>query len=166
MLSELAESIREIISKIPGYISVISSEFQGSSRKTKIIISVCIGVVAIFLIGQMFRGPSKRITKKSLRLRSLTQKDINGDVWTLSLVSGQPTPKKAVDGSKPGAPITVTPDVKSTRNMLSIGIDAEGQGGEKYVAAAIKNGNWPAPPTFKVVNEAGKIIGEGRFKYG
>ncbi len=166
MLNELKEFIGEVISNVPGYMRIITSEFLESSLKTKIIISICAGVVAILLLGQLFSGPAPLATKKNIGLRSLTKNDTNGDEWVLAIVRGQPVSKLAQSESKPGEPVSVTLDVQVTGKVLSIGLIVQGQAGEKYVAGAIKNGKWLPAPTFIVVNEAGKIIGKGQFEYG
>ncbi|MBW8035032.1 MAG: hypothetical protein FVQ79_05195 [Planctomycetes bacterium] len=165
-MSELTDSIVEILSRLPGYMRIIASGFLESSRKTKIIISVCAGIVAILLLGQLLSGPASSPTKKSIGLRSLTQKDSNDDEWSLALVRGQVVSQLSKNGAKPGTPVTVIPDVQVTDKGLSIGLIVEGQVGEKYVGAAVKNGKWPPAPTFKVVDEAEKIIGQGQFEYG
>lgn len=166
MLSELAKSISEVMSRLPGYMRIVASEFLESSRKTKITISICAGVVAILLLGQLFSGPPPLPTKKSIGLRSLTKNDTNGDEWVLALVRGQPVSQLAESGVKPGEPVSVTLDVQVAGKVLSIGLIVQGQSGEKYVGGAIKNGKWLPAPTFIVVNEAGKIIGDGQFEYG
>lgn len=165
-MSELTDSIVEIISKLPGYARILVSGFLESSLKTRIITSVCTGVVIIFLLGQLFSGSSSAPTKKSIGLRSLTQSDDNGDEWVLSLVQGQVVSQLSDKEAKPGAPVTVKPDVQVNGDVLSIGIIVEGQAGEKYVAAAVKNGKWPPPPTFTVVDQGEKVIGNGQFEYG
>lgn len=165
-MSELTDSIVQMLSKLPGYIRILLSGFFESSRKTKIIISICLGLAAIFLLASLFSGSPCHPTKKSIGLRSLTKKDNNGDEWELVLVRGQPVPKPAQGEGKPGEPVSVRLDVQVTGKVLSIGLIVEGQAGEKYVGGAMKNDEWLAAPTFKVVDEAGKLIGQGQFEYG
>jgi hypothetical protein len=164
-LSELTDSIGEIISKIYGYVCVLASSFLESSRKTKII-SICAAVVVIFLLMQLFSGPPPRPTRKSLGLRSLNKKDANDDEWVLALVRGQTISKLGEIEAKPGEPLSVRPDVQAEGRGLSIGLIVEGKAGEKYVGGAIKNGEWMPAPTFTVVSQAGKIIYNGQFEYG
>ena len=166
MLNKLMKFSGEILSKLPGYMRIITSEFLESSRKTKIITGICAGVVAIFLLGQLFTGPAPSPTRKNLGIRSLTKKDSTGDEWVLSLVRGQPVSKLAESGAKPGEPVSVSLNVQAAGKVLSIGLIVEGQAGEKYVGGAIKNGEWLPAPRFTVVNEEGKIIGKGQFEYG
>ena len=85
---------------------------------------------------------------------------------SLVLVRGQPVPKPAQGEAKPGEPVSVRLDVQVTDKVLSIGLIVEGQAGEKYVGGAMKKDEWLAAPTFKVVDEAGKLIGSGQFEYG
>jgi len=50
-------------------------------------------------------------------------------------------------------------------DTIQLSLTFSGQGGETYTNIE-KNGRRPTAPTFKVVNEAGKIVDKGTFKYG
>ncbi len=102
---------------------------------------------------------------KELQLGPLMKKQ-DGDTWVISLISGQPLSPIKESALKPGLPITVIPDVRVMDKILSIGLDAKGQAGEKYIPGVMKNGKWQEAPTFEVVDQSGKVIGSGQFEYG
>jgi len=98
-------------------------------------------------------------------LSALSMTDANGDKWVLDLAKGQ-TASGLKDGAKPGSPLLVTTDVQISGRDVSIGLIVEGQAGEKYAGGVQKNKQWQPPPGFKIVNDAGKTLTTGRFKYG
>ena len=60
----------------------------------------------------------------------------------------------------------VKTDVQISGSDVSISLIVKGQAGEKYAGGVQKNGQWQQPPAFNIVDEAGKVLTSGRFKYG
>jgi len=50
--------------------------------------------------------------------------------------------------------------------IVSLGLGIEGQGGEAYYPGAAKNGKELPAPTFKILDEAGKVLAAASFEYG
>ena len=92
--------------------------------------------------------------------------DENGDKWVLDLAKGQSLSTIKGSDRKPGPPLLIKTDVRIGRQDVSIGLVVEGQAGEKYAGGAKKNRRWRPPPRFKIVDEAGKTLTNGAFKYG
>jgi hypothetical protein len=104
---------------------------------------------------------------------TLSKTDDKGDVWTLS-GSASTGKLKAFDiaegqtlATKAGPPLVVR---TSADNMgaraVSIGVDVTGQAGEKYTPGVAKNGAAEPPPTLRILDESGKVLGAGSFQYG
>jgi hypothetical protein len=138
-----------------------------SSEKKKIIV-IASAVFAIVLIGALVHGifSSPASSRQQLGLSSLSTTDENGDKWVLDLAKGQSTSSLKDNTAKTGPPLLVKTDVQIKGREVSIGLVVEGQAGEKYVGGVQKNGQWQQPPAFNIVNEAGKTLTSGRFKYG
>jgi hypothetical protein len=62
-----------------------------------------------------------------------------------------------------GASVSV--DAVKTKSV-SLGLSIEGQGGEAYYPGAAKNGKELPAPTFKILDEAGKVLAAASFEYG
>ena len=84
----------------------------------------------------------------------------------LDMVKGQTLSSLKDSSTKTGPPLLVKTDVQISGREVSIGLVVEGQAGEKYVGGVQKNGQLQLPPAFNIVNEAGKTLTSGRFKYG
>ena len=167
MLRALKTEISYAFSKIPEHLHTLRYWVAYLSPKTKILLLVLLlliaGLIAV-AITNLFT-PSNRSLMQELNLGPLTNKQ-DGDVWVISLISGQPLMPIKESGNKPGVPIKVTPDVQVVYTALSIGLIAEGQAGEKYIPGVRKNGQWLDAPTFEVVDQSGKVLGGGQFEYG
>lgn len=145
----------------------LKSWFSYLSPKSKIMmltVFVIFAVLASLGTGNWVAS-SKMSLMEELGLGPLTKKQ-DGDRWVIPLISGQPLAPIKESALKPGLPITVTPDVRVTDKTLSIGLDAKGQAGEKYIPGVAKNGKWQEAPTFEVVDQSGKVLGSGQFEYG
>ena len=103
---------------------------------------------------------------------SLSRTDAKGAKWKLS---GGRDPGKLVKFEiqkgktlkiKAGPPLVIKTDVTKQLGTASIGISAVGQAGEAYTGGAEKDGKRPDPPTLKILDEKGKVLAEGAFKYG
>jgi hypothetical protein len=137
------------------------------SEKKKIII-IASAVFAIILIGALVHGifSSPASSRQPLGLSSLSTTDENGNEWVLELAKGQSISSLKDSTAKTGPPLLVKTDVQIKGRDVSIGLVVEGRAGEKYVGGVQKNGQWQPPPAFNIVNEAGKTLASGRFKYG
>ena len=136
--------------------------------KKKKIIAIASAVFAIILVGALVHGifSSPTTSRQQLGLSSLSITDENGDKWVLDLAKGQSLSSLNDSSSKTGPPLLVKTDVQIKGRDVSIGLVVEGQAGEKYVGGVQKNSLWQPPPAFAIVNEAGKTLASGRFKYG
>lgn len=120
--------------------------------------------VSVTAISSLCARPAISLMEE-LHLGPLSKKQ-DGNTWVISLISGQPLGPIKESAFRPGPPITVSPDVRVMNRFLSIGLDAKGQAGEKYIPGVKKNGKWLGAPTFEVVDESGRVIGSGQFEYG
>ena len=101
-----------------------------------------------------------------IRFSSLSATDENGDKWTLGLAGLPPLAGPGEGNTKPGPPLLVKADVYSRSRSISIGLTIRGQAGEVYQPGAAKNGRRAASPRFRILDEAGKVVGSGQFEYG
>lgn len=134
-------------------------------RNIVTISAVIIGIVVIgILLKAKFSSPAS--SRQELGLSSLSTTDENGNKWVLELAKGQSPSALKNSSKKSGPPLLVKTDVQIKGRDVSIGLVVEGQAGEKYVGGVQKNGRWQPPPEFNIINEAGKTLTSGRFKYG
>lgn len=157
--------MKKIISAI---ISKFSDDYYNSSRKMKIVLIASVAIASAVVVGMLFRSCSSSLTSthRRLALAALSATDENGDKWTLDLLKGQPPSRFRSGTAKPGPPLLVKTDVRTRGRNVSIGLVVEGQAGEKYVGGAKKNAEQMPPPKFKIVDEAGKVLATGKFRYG
>jgi len=129
---------------------------------------VAAAVLAVVVIGALLRGifSSPASSRQEIGLTSLSVTDDNGDKWVLDLAKGQSLAGLKDSSAKPGPPLLVKTDVQISSSDVSIGLIVEGQAGEKYAGGVQKNGQWQQAPAFSIVDEAGKTLTSGRFKYG
>ena len=67
---------------------------------------------------------------------------------------------------KVGPPLLVKTTAEQQGNNIMIGVDLEGQAGEIYGAQITRNSRPLPPPRFQLVDESGKVLASGEFKYG
>ncbi|MHC4659561.1 MAG: hypothetical protein ACYS83_10385 [Planctomycetota bacterium] len=71
---------------------------------------------------------------------------------------------------KPGEPFFISANVRQQRQsgsrLVSIGISIIGRAGEHYSSRIAKNGRDVGAPKLKIVDESGKVLASGKFKYG
>jgi len=141
---------------------------NNSSEKKKTAVIVAGAVVAVVVIVVLLRGifSSPASSRQEIGLTSLSKTDENGDKWVLDLAKGQSLSGLRDSSAKTGPPLLIKTDVQIKGRNVSIGLIVEGQAGEKYAGGVQKNGQWQQPPAFNIVNEAGKVLTSGRFKYG
>ena len=141
---------------------------NNSSGKKKTVVIAAAAVVAVVVIGALLRGifSSPVSSRQQIGLSSLSVTDDNGDKWVLDLAKGQSLAGLKDSSAKPGPPLLIKTDVRISGSDVSIGLIVEGQAGEKYAGGVQKNNQWQQPPAFNIVDEAGKTLTSGRFKYG
>jgi len=139
---------------------------DNSTPKSKTIPLVLAIMVSAVAVGTLFRSSIFSSTPSRAGLSSLSTTDENGDKWVLDLAKGQSLSAIKASGKKPGPALVIGTDVKISGGIASIGLVIEGQAGEKYAGGAKKNRRWLPPPRFKIVDEAGKTLANGAFKYG
>jgi len=105
-------------------------------------------------------------------LAFLSRTEAEGAKWKLS---GGRDPGKLVKFEiqqgktlriKAGPPLVLKTDVIKQSGVVSIGFSAVGQAGEAYAGGAEKDGKRVDAPTLKILDEKGKVLAEGAFKYG
>ena len=141
---------------------------NNSSGKRNTVVIVAGAAVSVVVIGALLRGifSSPASSRQEIGLISLSATDVNGDKWVLDLAKGQTTAGLKDSSAKTGPPLLVKTDVQISGSNVSIGLIIEGRAGEKYAGGVQKNGQWQLPPAFSIVDEAGKVLASGRFKYG
>ena len=139
---------------------------KSASKKKHAVIVIAI-LVCIAAMGTLLRSFfSSSPSRDKLGFSALSVIDENGDKWTLDLAKGQLVSSIKGSDNKPGPPLLIKTDVQIKTQEVSIGLIVEGQAGEKYAGGTKKNGRWLPPPSFKIVDEAGKTLASGVFKYG
>ncbi len=152
--------------------AIISSFFprvRMQPRGTQILLGLAGGTVLI-LIGIMWyrlAGSSAPTLPEELDLKPLCTTDSKGDRWMIEPAAGQPFARLRERQEAPGPPLLVRTDMqREGGNQVSFGLTIEGQKGERYSPAITRNGVLLPAPGFTIVNEAGRTICKGRFKYG
>jgi hypothetical protein len=141
---------------------------NNSSQKKKIVLIVSLAAASILAIGLFLRSfdLSSTSSRRQSGPPSLSMTDENGDKWILAVTKGQPLSRLKDNGAKAGAPLLLKTDVQTSGRDVSIGLVIEGQAGEKYASGAEKNGKRQPPPALKIVDDTGKTLATGVFKYG
>jgi hypothetical protein len=106
------------------------------------------------------------LSRQQLGISTLSKTDENGDKWVLDLARGQSLSSLKDSSAKSGPPLLVKTDVKIKGRNVSIDLIVEGQAGEKYAGGVRKNRQRQPAPGFNIVDDAGKVLISGRFKYG
>jgi len=104
---------------------------------------------------------------------ALSKADDKGDVWTLSgnASTGKLKAFDVAEGQtlamKAGPPLVVSTSADSMgARTFSVGVTVTGQAGETYTAGATKKGTMESAPTFRILDESGKVLDAGSFQYG
>lgn len=136
-------------------------------RQKRIVLIASVAAVLVLIIGALFlRSTFSQPSREELGLGNQSATDQSGDKWTLELIKGQPVSSFTDSNAKPGPPLVVKTDVQISGRDVSIGLIVQGQAGELYVPGVQKNGQWLPEPGLKIIDEAGKILATGKFKYG
>ncbi len=115
-------------------------------------------------IQRISSGPASSRQQPGLSPLSMT--DENGDKWILDLARRQSLSSLKDSNAKSGPPLLVKTDVQIRGRNVSISLIVEGQAGEKYIGGVRKNRQRQPAPGFNIVDEAGKVLTSGRFRYG
>ncbi len=110
--------------------------------------------------------------KYSALFVELNEIDSERDAWTFrgyrdtaslrdfEIRAGQTTTFKI------GPPFTIKTEARQIAHRVSIGLKLEGCAGEQYCFPIMKGSRRQPTPTFKIVDESGKVLVSDRFKYG
>jgi hypothetical protein len=156
------------IDRIMKLVYIFAPDLYRTSEKTKVIIAFCTAIVVIAPIVLLARSCSSEAkpTGYSIKAGPLTGKDQAGNQWVVELIEGQPKYFYSSRKLKPGPPLLVSAIVELKGLEAFIGLEVKGQAGEKYAGGALKNGKQVEAPTFDIVDEGGKLLASGQFKYG
>lgn len=139
------------------------------SRRGRIALAVAgaavVTLLALMLVRRLdFGGPS---VPEELGLRPLQATDKRGDKWVIEPAVAQPFARLRAGRIEPGPPLIVRTDVqRQGAGEVSIGLTIEGRAGERYRPDLSRNGSSLPAPEFTIVNEAGQVIHQDRFKFG
>jgi hypothetical protein len=136
------------------------------AQKKRIVLLASGAVALVVVAGVLLWGSFSSPSREELGLGSQSATDQNGDKWVLELIKGQPVSSFADSSAKPGPPLLIKTDVQISGRDVSIGLIVQGQAGETYVPGVQKNGQWQPEPGLNILDEAGKILATGKFKYG
>ena len=124
-----------------------------------------------YLVGvsQQWQLPTGKYTARFLEL---SRTDSTGSRWTIKgygetgkLNNFEIRPGEALS-LKIGPPLLVKTTAERKDDDILIGVDLQGQSGEQYGAQIMRNGRPLPAPKFKIVNESGRELTVGEFKYG
>jgi hypothetical protein len=155
--------------RIMNFIYIFAPGLYNASQRTKTILAVCIVTAIIAPIILMVRSCSHsdtRPTGYAIQAGPLSRKDKDGNQWVVEPLDGQPRLFYSSSKWKLGPPLVVNTSVEFKESDAFIGIEVKGQAGEKYSGIALKNGKQVEAPKFDIVDEGGKILASGQFKYG
>lgn len=141
----------------------------GQSRRGRIALAVAgaavVTLLALMLVRRLdFAGPS---VPEELGLRPLQATDERGDKWVIEPAVAQPFARLRAGRTEPGPPLIVRTDVqRQAPGEVSVGLTIEGRAGERYRPDIGRNGAPLPAPELTIVNEAGQVIHQDKFKYG
>jgi hypothetical protein len=104
----------------------------------------------------------------------LTQIDA-GDSWAFEMFRAEAGQLKDFEikpgqttAFKIGPPFEVKASMKryGDNPSVTVGFELQGQGGERYSGAPLKNGKEPPEPSLKILDGAGQVVHSGQFAYG
>lgn len=154
--------------RIQNLVYIFAPGLYRVSQRTKVILVSCAAAAVITTIVLAARSCSVDTapTGYAIQAGALSGKDQAGNQWTVELLEGQPRFFYSSKKLKPGPPLLVSTSVEFKGAEAFIGLEVKGQAGEKYSGGALKNGKQVEAPKFDIVNEGGKILAKGQFKYG
>jgi hypothetical protein len=155
--------------RIRNFVFIFAPGLYRASQRTKMIIAVCIvaAIIApIILAARSCSHDGAKPTGYAIHIGPLSGKDKGGNQWVVELLEGQLRLFYSSNKLKPGPPLLVSTSVEFKGPDAFIGLEVRGQAGEKYSGGALKNGKRVEAPRFDIVNEGGKILESGQFKYG
>jgi len=83
-----------------------------------------------------------------------------GELSKINVAKGKTTILKL------GPPLIVHTDVQRNNQVVSIGLSLVGQAGEHWSAQVLTRQGPLAAPKFRIVDETGNVLAEGKFEYG
>ena len=116
--------------------------------------------------------PVKTHVGKYLALQGNLAKNADGDRWLASFYGAQDVSSRITVNKDQtsvltiGPPLNVKTDVELMGREVSIGLSISGQSGERYNPQMTKNGRALDAPGLKIMDETGKLLASGKFKYG
>ena len=127
-------------------------------------------IVLVLLLAVLFyskQNPGSGVSAPGgAQAASLSRTDANGVSWSLDQVGGAVVSTEP-NRPKPGPPILVSANVQRVADReMSIGVVLQGQAGEQYRPAVMKNGTRRPAPKLRILNEAGEVVTQGDFQYG
>jgi len=120
--------------------------------------------------GGTLRLPAGKYGLVSLEL---AEKDSEGR-WTFEMAKGGAGPLKDFEirpgqttGFKIGPPFQIRTSMQryGQNPFVTVGVELEGQGGERYSALAKKDGKEASEPGLKILDGTGQVVHSGRFAY-
>ena len=151
------------------FVYIFAPGLYSASQRTKVILAICAATAVIAPIILMARSCSHtdaRPTGYAIHAEPLSRKDKEGNQWIIELLEGQPRLFYSSSKLTLGPPLAVSTSVVFKGPDALIGIEVKGQAGEKYSGGALKNGKQVEAPKFDIVDEGGKLLASGQFKYG
>jgi hypothetical protein len=139
------------------------------SRGAKVVLTVAGAAVTVLLVVMILRllRPSAPSVPDDLGLQPLYATDENGARWVIEPTAAQPFARLQESRAAVGLPLTVRADVRRDRaDQVSVGLVIEGRAGERYSPQVSKNGRRLPAPELTLVDEAGRAVFKGKFKYG
>ncbi len=121
--------------------------------------------------GGTLRLPAGRYSMVTLEL---AEEDSEGR-WTFQMAKGGAGPLKdfeirpgATTAFKIGPPFQLRTSMQryGQNPFVTVGLELEGQGGERYSAVAKVNGKEAPEPALKIIDGAGQVVHAGQFAYG
>ncbi|MGA2679365.1 MAG: hypothetical protein ABSF37_08705 [Sedimentisphaerales bacterium] len=155
--------------RIMNFVYIFAPSLYHASQRTKVIFAICTVTAVITPIIFMAKSCSHgdaRPTGYAIHAGPLSRKDKDGNKWVIELLDGQPRLFYSSNKLKLGPPLVVSTSVEFKGPDAFIGLAVKGQAGEKYSGGALKNGKQVEAPKFDIVDERGKLLARGQFKYG
>ena len=154
--------------RILNLVYIFAPGLYRASQRTKVILAFCaaVAVIATIVFAVRFFSGGAEPKGYAIHAEPLSRKDQAGNQWIIELLEGQPRYFYSSKNLKPGPPLLVATSVDFKGPDAFIGLEVKGQAGEKYSVGALKNDKQVEVPKFDIVDEGGRILAKGQFKYG
>ena len=130
---------------------------------------IVLGLLMAFPLTVLF-GPGASLRQSASRSGrrdyAVHQTDGEGNDWAITPIGNRAT-RTSPDGEQAKPAIVVKTDIfrQSPRTVL-IGLVLTDHNGQRYHPAVTKNTKRRPVPTLEIVDEAGKVLDDGIFRYG